>query len=36
MTPNHAGAARLRERIEERLSRSPSEHAYPVEDWQIV
>jgi alpha,alpha-trehalose phosphorylase len=36
MTPNHAGAARLRERIEQRLSRSPSEHAYPVEDWQIV
>jgi alpha,alpha-trehalose phosphorylase len=36
MTPNHARAARLRERIEERLSRSPSEHAYPVEDWQIV
>src|SRR5919201_1174816 len=36
MTPNHARPARLRERIEERLSRSPSEHAYPIEDWQIV
>jgi alpha,alpha-trehalose phosphorylase len=36
MTPNHARAARLRERIEERLSRTPSEHAYPIEDWQIV
>jgi alpha,alpha-trehalose phosphorylase len=36
MTPNHAGAARVRERLEERLRRSPSEHAYPVEDWQIV
>jgi alpha,alpha-trehalose phosphorylase len=36
MSPNHAGAARLRERLEERLSRSPSEHAYPVADWQIV
>ena len=36
MSPNHARAARLRERLEERLSRSPSEHAYPVSDWQIV
>jgi alpha,alpha-trehalose phosphorylase len=36
MSPNHARAARLRERLEERLSRSPSERAYPVEDWQIV
>ena len=36
MSPNHAGAARLRERLEERLSRSPSEHAYPVADWQVV
>jgi alpha,alpha-trehalose phosphorylase len=36
MSPNHARAARLRERLEERLSRSPSEHAYPVADWQIV
>jgi alpha,alpha-trehalose phosphorylase len=36
MTPNHAAAARLRERLEERLSRSPSERSYPVSDWQIV
>lgn len=36
MSPNHARAARLRERLEQRLSRSPSEHAYPVADWQIV
>jgi alpha,alpha-trehalose phosphorylase len=36
MSPNHARAARLRERLEERLSRSPSEHAYPVSDWRIV
>ena len=36
MSPNHAPAARLRERLEQRLSRSPSEHAYPVADWQIV
>jgi alpha,alpha-trehalose phosphorylase len=36
MSPHHARAARLRERLEERLSRSPSEHAYPVRDWQIV
>ena len=35
MSPNHARAARLRERLEQRLSRSP-EHAYPVADWQIV
>jgi alpha,alpha-trehalose phosphorylase len=36
VSPNHARAARLRERLEQRLSRSPSEHAYPVADWQIV
>jgi len=36
MSPHHARAARLRERLEERLSRSPSEDAYPVADWQIV
>ena len=36
MSPNHARAACLRERLEQRLSRSPSEHAYPVADWQIV
>jgi alpha,alpha-trehalose phosphorylase len=36
MTPNHAGAARLRERLEERLARLPSEQTYPVDDWQIV
>jgi alpha,alpha-trehalose phosphorylase len=36
MSPKHARAARLRERLEERLRRSPSEHAYPVADWQIV
>jgi alpha,alpha-trehalose phosphorylase len=36
MTPNHASAARIRERIEQRISRTPSEHAYPVEEWQIV
>jgi alpha,alpha-trehalose phosphorylase len=36
MSPHHARAARLRERLEERLSRTPSEHAYPVSDWQIV
>jgi alpha,alpha-trehalose phosphorylase len=36
MTPNHAQAARLRERLEERRRRSPSEESYPVDDWQIV
>jgi alpha,alpha-trehalose phosphorylase len=36
VSPHHARAARLRERLEERLSRTPSEHAYPVADWQIV
>jgi alpha,alpha-trehalose phosphorylase len=36
MSPNHAGAAGLRARLEERLSRTSSENAYPVEDWQIV
>jgi alpha,alpha-trehalose phosphorylase len=35
-TPNHAGAARVRQHLEERLRRSPSERSYPVEDWQIV
>jgi alpha,alpha-trehalose phosphorylase len=36
MSPRHEGAARIRERLEERLRRSPSERAYPVADWQIV
>jgi alpha,alpha-trehalose phosphorylase len=36
MTPRHAQAARLRERLEERLRRSPSESIYPVADWQIA
>jgi alpha,alpha-trehalose phosphorylase len=36
MNPRHAGAARVRERLEERLSRSPSEREYPIRDWQIV
>ena len=36
MTPRHARAARLRERLEERLRRSPSEGVYPVADWQIA
>jgi hypothetical protein len=36
MTPRHAQAARLRERLEDRLRRSPSESVYPVADWQIA
>ena len=36
MSPNHARAARLRERLQERLRRSPSDRVYPVADWQIV
>jgi alpha,alpha-trehalose phosphorylase len=36
MSPRHDGAARVRERLEERLRRSPSERVYPVADWQIV
>jgi alpha,alpha-trehalose phosphorylase len=36
MTPNHAQAARLRERLEERRRHAPSERSYPVDDWQIV
>jgi alpha,alpha-trehalose phosphorylase len=36
VSPKHARAARLRERLEERLSRTPSAQAYPVADWQIV
>ena len=36
MTPNHAQAARLRERLEERRRHAPSERSFPVDDWQIV
>jgi alpha,alpha-trehalose phosphorylase len=36
MTPRHAKAARLRERLEQRLERAPSDRVYPVSDWQIV
>jgi alpha,alpha-trehalose phosphorylase len=36
VTPRHAQAARLRERLEERFRRSPSESVYPVADWQIA
>src|SRR5215217_8202133 len=36
MEARHARAARLRERLDERLRRASSEHAYPIADWQIV
>jgi alpha,alpha-trehalose phosphorylase len=36
MSPRHAAAARLRERLSEQLRRSPSDRAFPVRDWQIV
>jgi alpha,alpha-trehalose phosphorylase len=36
VTPRHAQAARLLERLEERLRRLPSENIYPVADWQIA
>ena len=36
MSPRSGRAALLRERLEARLDRRPSEHVYPVHDWQIV
>jgi alpha,alpha-trehalose phosphorylase len=36
MSPRHAGAARLRERLEEHLRHAPADHRFPVRDWQIV
>jgi alpha,alpha-trehalose phosphorylase len=36
MSPRHAAAARVRERLEERLRRPPTEREYPIRDWQIV
>jgi alpha,alpha-trehalose phosphorylase len=36
MSPRHAAAAQVRERLEERLRRPPTEREYPIRDWQIV